>query len=153
MQFLENRIRPPFVALIAIALEVLASYLMPLAGFDFSYNWLVGIVIALAGFCCAFAGLRAFSRAGTTHDPVNIEAASSLVTTGIYRYTRNPMYVGLTLLVTGIAIGLGALSALIVVAGMVFYINRFQIIPEERVMHQLFGEEFEKYSAAVRRWI
>jgi protein-S-isoprenylcysteine O-methyltransferase Ste14 len=95
----------------------------------------------------------AFRRANTTINPVKIEAASSIVTNGIYRYTRNPMYVGLTLLLAGWAIHIAVPFVLLGPLVFILYITRFQIIPEERVLTSKFGGEYRKYQERVRRWL
>jgi len=99
------------------------------------------------------AGVRAFQRARTTVDPLRPEKASALVTSGIYRRTRNPMYVALAIALLGWAIWLGHPLALLGVAAFVAWINRFQIAPEERALRALFGPEFERYCSEVRRWL
>jgi protein-S-isoprenylcysteine O-methyltransferase Ste14 len=81
------------------------------------------------------------------------EAASSLVVAGIYRVTRNPMYLGFLLILLGWAAWLSNVLALLPLAGFVIYMNVFQIRPEERALEALFGPEFEAYKKQVRRWI
>jgi protein-S-isoprenylcysteine O-methyltransferase Ste14 len=80
------------------------------------------------------------------------DAASSLVVSGIYRYTRNPMYAGFLLILLGWAAFLSNILALIVLPAFVLYMNRFQILPEERVLTTLFADEYTEYLARVRRW-
>jgi protein-S-isoprenylcysteine O-methyltransferase Ste14 len=86
-------------------------------------------------------------------NPLHPEATSSLVITGIYRHTRNPMYVGFAAVLLGWAAYLAAPLALLGPLTFVLYITRFQIIPEERALHAKFGPEFAAYQARVRRWI
>lgn len=99
------------------------------------------------------AGLYSFYRARTSVDPHKPEKASSLVTAGVYRITRNPMYVGLAIILGAWAIRLGSLLSMAGVVIFMLYITRFQIIPEERVMREKFGEQHEKYHSKVRRWL
>jgi protein-S-isoprenylcysteine O-methyltransferase Ste14 len=89
----------------------------------------------------------------TTTNPLKPANASALVVRGIYRVTRNPMYLGLAALLAAWAIYLSSLAALAVLPLFVLYINRFQIAPEERALRSRFGAEFEAYRARVRRWI
>ena len=106
----------------------------------------------MAGIFGATA-VRAFLTARTTIDPVHIDQASALVTTGIYRVTRNPMYVALTALLCTWAAYLGTPW---VIAGPILFaafINRFQIIPEERMLRTLFGDAYAAYCQHVRRWL
>jgi protein-S-isoprenylcysteine O-methyltransferase Ste14 len=109
--------------------------------------------IALLGGCISFSGILAFRRARTTVSPLQPERTSALVATGIYRFTRNPMYVGLLIILFAWSVFL--LSALSVVGPLMFvlYMGRFQIAPEERVLSTLFGPDYADYSARVRRWL
>jgi protein-S-isoprenylcysteine O-methyltransferase Ste14 len=95
----------------------------------------------------------AFRRARTTTNPLKPEAASSLVIAGVYRYTRNPMYVGVACVLVGWAVYRGSLPAFVVPVLFVLFITRFQIIPEERVLSAKFGPKFAEYQAKVRRWL
>ena len=113
----------------------------------------LAILFGLFGLVVALLGFRAFGEAKTTVNPVKIETASSLVTTGVYRYTRNPMYVGLASLLVAWAIYLAAPLTLLGPLAFVLYITRFQIIPEERALSRIFGRPYDDYRAMVRRWI
>jgi protein-S-isoprenylcysteine O-methyltransferase Ste14 len=94
-----------------------------------------------------------FRRAKTTVNPMTPDAASSLVVSGIYRYTRNPMYLGFLLILTGWAALLSNMLALAVLPAFVVFMNRFQISPEERVLASLFPVDYAEYRARVRRWL
>ncbi len=106
----------------------------------------------IGAFFC-IAGVVSFRQAKTTVNPLKPEKASSLVSSGIYRVSRNPMYVGFALFLLAWAVYLASLWALAGVAGFVLYINRFQIVPEERALKSLFGDEFEDYRMRVKRWL
>ncbi len=86
-------------------------------------------------------------------NPIKPGAASSLVSSGVYRFTRNPMYLGLSVTLLGWAMFLSNPLALLAVPLFVLYINRFQIDPEERVLSSLFGAEYAAYKEKVRRWL
>ncbi len=86
-------------------------------------------------------------------NPIKPGAASSLVSSGVYRFTRNPMYLGLSVTLLGWAVFLSNWLALLAVPVFVLYINRFQIDPEERVLSSLFGAEYAAYKEKVRRWL
>jgi hypothetical protein len=112
--------------------------------------------------CGGVAGVReAHGRAcdqgvravGTTINPVAIDTASILVTSGVYRISRNPMYVGLTSVLAALGVGLGSGWALVGPVVFVLFITRFQIVPEERVMLAKFGAEYGAYRDTVRRWL
>ena len=94
-----------------------------------------------------------FRRNKTTINPVDLESASALVTSGVFRFSRNPMYVGFTAMLVGWAVCLAAPWALVGPVAFVLFTNRFQIIPEERVMREKFGQAYDDYQAQVRRWI
>lgn len=150
---LEHRIPPPVVGILAGgAMWVLAAFgpslsLPPAAT--------LAVVIALIGAGISFdiAGILAFRRARTTVNPLNPEKATALVTGGVYRITRNPMYVGIVFFLLAWAVHLGAVSAFAGPIAFMLYIARFQIRPEERALRDAFGAEFEAYSARVRRWL
>jgi protein-S-isoprenylcysteine O-methyltransferase Ste14 len=105
------------------------------------------------GLASGASGVMAFRRHRTTTNPIRIDAASSLVTGGVYRLTRNPMYLGLALLLSAWAAYLGTPWALLGPLGLVVFLTRFQIIPEERVMLGKFGAAYDAYRRRVRRWI
>ena len=111
-----------------------------------------GIAITL-GALVVVQGARTFWRNKTTINPVDLESASALVTSGVFRYSRNPMYVGFTVMLVGWAVSLAAPWALLGPLAFVLFTNRFQIIPEERVMRAKFGQAYDDYRAQVRRWI
>lgn len=118
---------------------------------------LVRTVIALATFGLAVAilvtAIVGFRKARTTVDPMHPEAASAIVTTGIYRYTRNPMYLGFLLALISWAVFLGNVFSALIALLFVAYMNRFQIAPEERALRARFGTSYERYLSSVRRWI
>lgn len=153
MNFLELKIPPPAVGLCV----ALAMWLMPpLAGIlDFPLGPRVAIAVAfvLVGQGIAVSGMIAFRRAKTTINPIKASSASSLVSSGIYRFTRNPMYLGMLLTLLGWAVYLANPMALLLVPLFVLYIHRFQIKPEERVLSSLFGAPYAEYTDRVRRWI
>jgi len=111
------------------------------------------IALAAVGLLFMISGVMAFRSARTTINPVDIEAASALVTGGVFRRTRNPMYVGFTLLLLAWALYLAAPWTLLGVAVFIAFIQRFQILPEERVMRAKFGEAYAQYAVRVRRWL
>ena len=78
---------------------------------------------------------------------------NTLVTDGLYRYTRNPMYLGMLLLLSAYALWLGNPVAVVPLIMFVWYISRFQIMPEELALKKIFGQQFDEYTSSVRRWI
>jgi protein-S-isoprenylcysteine O-methyltransferase Ste14 len=117
--------------------------------------WRMGaaLTLAAAGLGFDLAGLFYFVRARTTINPLKPASTSSLVSSGVYRFTRNPMYLGMLLVLLAWAAFLSSVAALLVAPLFVLYINRFQIIPEERILASKFGAEFAAYKKKVRRWL
>lgn len=153
MQTLELKIPPLFLVVVAAVLMWIGAYSFRQLSFRFTHQPLVACGFALCGaFTCAI-GIMEFNRAKTTVNPMKPQSASSLVRTGIYRRTRNPMYLGFLSLLLASAILTGNVAAFFVLPGFVIYMNRFQIKPEERALARLFGDEFESYCSQVRRWI
>lgn len=153
VQALDNRIPPPLVAFVcALGMWGLAAITPVVQTHGLIRGIAAGVIVAL-GLGITLGGMLAFRRAATTVNPLQPQTATTLVTAGVYRITRNPMYLGLALVLLGWAVWLSAPWALACVVVFVLFIHRFQIIPEERAMASLFGEAFEAYRARVRRWI
>ena len=157
-RWLEHRIPPPLIDLACAALMWWLAGLLPQAQlWPRGGSWLVWVValsLALIGGLIALAGVREFARARTTVNPLAPQRASTLVTGGIYRYTRNPMYLGMLLVLIGWGVWLG--NAVALLAGpllAVLVLNALQIAPEERVMRERFGDDYARYAARVRRWL
>ncbi|MEM8799772.1 MAG: isoprenylcysteine carboxylmethyltransferase family protein [Pseudomonadota bacterium] len=150
---LELKVPPPVVAMVsAFAIWGLAQSVPELA-VNVPGQRLVGGLVALCGLLLGFVALGLFKRYNTTFTPVAPQKSSALVTTGIYRMTRNPMYLGLAVILLGWTIALGTIAGLFLIAGFVAYITRFQIVPEEAALRQIFGEDFTAYCRRVRRWL
>ncbi|KUM52135.1 methyltransferase family protein [Rheinheimera sp. EpRS3] len=153
MQALELKIPPlVLVALFALAMWLLAQLAPPLA-LPVGWRLVLTIGFAGAGVVVALSGVLAFRRANTTVDPRVPQQTSSLVARGIYRYSRNPMYLGFLLLLTALACYLMNAVAFILLPLFVLYMNRFQIAPEERHLLHKFGAEYQSYTTQVRRWL
>jgi protein-S-isoprenylcysteine O-methyltransferase Ste14 len=152
LQTLELTIPPPIVALtLAAAMWGVSSITSPIA--LPASSRIVATVLALIGFSLAFAGIVSFLRAKTTIHPTTPEAATSLVTNGLYRFTRNPMYLGLVIVLIAWAVFLSNAWTLAGPLLAVLYLNRFQIAPEERALDALFGADYAAYKRNVRRWL
>jgi len=153
MNALELRVPP--LALLFISGVLIGLIALGTAPLAWVYPTRVAIAAsaAIAGLLIAWSGVVSFRRARTTVNPLRPEAATSLVASGIYRYTRNPMYLGMLLVLIGWTVFLARPWALAVLPAFVAYMNRFQIGPEERALEGVFGGEFEAYRRAVRRWL
>lgn len=152
---MELRIPPPVVFMVsAVIMRVLASAL-PFVEVSVPAIIRGGVAVFLfvLGLASGVMGLAALQRAGTTSDPRRPTGAAVLVTTGIYSYTRNPMYLGLAAALLAWAVWLSNVAALAGVVAFMLYIQRFQILPEERVLAARFGEAYEEYRRSVPRWL
>ncbi len=153
MRSLELKIPPPVVALTCGALMWFLARETPFASWPVAGRGVLALTLAALGVCISASGVVTFHRAATTTNPMRPGDASTLVTGGIYRRTRNPMYLGLALVLLGWGAQLANVLALLFLPGFVLYIDRFQIIPEERMLAGLFGTEYQAYQASVRRWL
>ncbi len=153
MSALELKVPPPIVTLVLALLMWLTPAVAGLVQIPDAARIFCAVVLVCVGLGISIAGVLAFRRAKTTVNPVQASMASSLVIRGVYRYTRNPMYVGLVLILLAWAVLLANPFAVLWVVVFVLYITRFQIFPEERVLMSLFGNEYEAYKGRVRRWV
>ena len=153
MKKLENRIPPPFVTLlVAAAMSGVAAF-SPTLEIHNSVRYSLVAVFFFLGALFGAPAIRAFVRAKTTIDPVHVDRASSVVTSGIYSYTRNPMYVAMTCLLLSWAAYLNASWSFLGPLLFIAFITRFQILPEERAMGAKFGGAYLDYKRRVRRWV
>jgi protein-S-isoprenylcysteine O-methyltransferase Ste14 len=145
---------PPVVVVLLVGLMMAGSArIAPNLAFAVPSRRAVAIGLAVVGTVIALAGVVSFRRARTTVDPRYPQRVSALVTSGIYRFTRNPMYLGMLVTLAGWAVELGHVLPFLFLPLFVAVLNRLQIQPEERVLVARFGPEFAEYSARVRRWI
>ncbi len=150
---LEVKIPPPVVTVATAAIMWGISRLLPGIALSTDIRWAAALALAVAGLAIGIAGVMSFRRARTTTNPTQPDKASALVCAGIYRFTRNPMYLGLVFILVAWAVFLSSAWALLGVAGFVLYMSRFQIAPEERALSRIFGGEYDAYTTRVRRWL
>lgn len=153
MQTLELKVPPPAVVLLIAVAMWLAVSMSGALVFALPGRLAVAIALAILGVAISAAGIVSFQRARTTVNPTRPDTASSLVATGVYRFTRNPMYLGLFLVLVGWAAYLSNAVALAGPLLFALYITRFQIAPEERALAAKFGAAFDDYRRRTRRWI
>ena len=146
-------IPPPIVALVSGLAMWGVAFLVPALSIAFPFQSALGYVLIGLGVSIDLISIAAFRKAKTTVTPLAPEKASSLVVSGLYRFTRNPMYLGLLLILSGVALLLGSPLNLAVLIAFVAYITAFQIKPEEVRLSEIFGSEYESYKGQVRRWI
>ncbi len=150
---MKTRIPPPFIMFFAAAVMWALHRWLPLV------EWLgapwnrMGALFIAAGVAVSVSAFRRFKRAGTTVNPRDPGKASRLVTDSVFRFSRNPMYLGLLLALIGWALLLGSASQWIVPPMFAIGITRVQIIPEEQTLARLFGDEYQAYRRTVRRWL
>ncbi|MEM1176614.1 MAG: isoprenylcysteine carboxylmethyltransferase family protein [Pseudomonadota bacterium] len=150
---MKTRIPPPVILLIFGVAMWGVSRDATIYLFTLPQPLLISVLVATLGFAVATAGLRQFSRAQTTVNPHKVADASALVTDGIYRHTRNPMYVGLFLVLLAWTLWLGVIANVVLLMLFVVAINELQIKPEETALTALFGDEYRAYCSRVRRWV
>lgn len=150
---LELKIPPAVVLLAAMMVMRLTALLAPGLDFDFPRRIAVAGIMALAGVGVVVAGIVALRARKTTINPITPSDTRFLVVSGIYRWTRNPMYLGLCMVLTSWGLVLGNFAALVWVLAMAAYLQRFQIQPEERALARMFGRDYEAYLRKVRRWL
>jgi protein-S-isoprenylcysteine O-methyltransferase Ste14 len=153
MGTLELKIPPPAVsALVAAIMWGISRLTVPLE-VPGLIRVVVAVLLVLTGACIGIAGVVAFRHGKTTINPMKPQTTSTLISSGIYRFSRNPMYVGILFALAAWAIFLSSTWAMIGPVAFVLYINRFQIEPEERVLAGMFGAAYADYKSAVRRWL
>lgn len=156
MKFLELKCPPPIAMFVAAMVALLASqrngiFLQQQAHIVDNLVW--PLVFLIAGIAMALAGVKEFSHYKTTVNPLHPEKSTSLVVTGIFQITRNPMYLGMLVVLLGWADFLDSIVAFIGPLIFFSYITFFQIQPEEKIMKEQFGDDFVQYCASVRRWL
>lgn len=153
MTFLELRVPPVLqVLIIGIAMYGLSS-IFPAFQFLIAGSAWLGSGLIIISLCIILMGIVEFKKAQTTVNPHTPEKSATLVTRGIYQYSRNPMYFGVFLALLDWALYLSNILAFVLLPVFVIYVSRFQIQPEEKVMTQKFGNDYRAYLARVRRWV
>ena len=151
MKSLENKIPPAVVWLVCALIMKSIAYVLPFVALP--HLPIAAVVMALIGIGAGIAGIWNFYKARTTMNPLEPSKATHFVSEGIYKLSRNPMYVGLACCLVSWAIWLSYLLPWLGVLLFIAYMTRFQIIPEERVLRQKFGDEYQNYCLKVRRWL
>lgn len=153
MTSLELKVPPIALVFIFMFSMWLVSAQLPKPDILGSGSTIAAAFIVIFGAAVSISGVLAFRQAQTTVNPLAPQEASTLVKSGVYRITRNPMYVGFLLFLIGFGIYLQSVYSLVLCLGFVVYMNRFQIGPEERCLEAHFRNEFVLYKDKVRRWI
>lgn len=152
MKALELKIHPPIILFLSLGLTYGLSRFLPLLALPSALSGLHGYV-AGTGVLVILAGIWEFRKVKTTINPTKPEKTSHLVSGGIYRVTRNPMYLGMVFIIVAAIFKLGNYWGFIALPCFMLFITQFQIKPEERIIEGIFGEEYLQYKSKVRRWL
>ncbi|MDZ7715196.1 MAG: isoprenylcysteine carboxylmethyltransferase family protein [Balneolaceae bacterium] len=147
------KIPPALVAVFIAGMMWLLNYLLPVGNLYLPGTRLVAVTLFVIGGIIGVISLYQFFKIKTTINPHNPEKTSQLVVNGLYNVSRNPMYLALFILLVAYATVLHNIFNLLILPIFVWYMNRFQIIPEEQALSEKFGEDFEEYRSQVRRWL
>lgn len=147
------KVPPVAVLLVAVLLLAAGHWLLPGLSLSLPGQVSAALLFGLAGIVPGIQAVVEFIARKTTVNPMEPEKATTLVTDGIYRFSRNPMYLGLLCLLLAFALFWGTLTVIVVAPLFVWYMTEFQIKPEEDSLRQVFGAEYEAYLSDVRRWI
>lgn len=148
---MNNKIPPPIVTLICgIAIYFSKTFFNQF----FSYNNnIISLFLMILGLTIFVSAVKSFRRQKTTVNPLDPKQASSLVTSGIFKFSRNPMYLGMLIILLSMAFKFNLIGGMIISLFFYIFITKFQIIPEEAAMNELFGNEFIDYCKKTKRWI
>jgi len=144
---MELKIPPPLLTLNAILL------IWGVSKIESSITGILSLLLLVTGIAIALSAFVSFRKASTTVNPMKPEKTTKLVQFGVYQFSRNPMYLSLLFALSSFAVYLESYLSFGVVMLFIVYITRFQIIPEEKILEQLFPDEFEEYKSKVNRWI
>ena len=148
---MNNKIPPPIITLICGLGIYFSRSLFP------KYNYIsiniIAVSFLLLGIIILITAVLSFKKQGTTVSPLQPEKASYLVVSGIFKYSRNPMYLGMLLILISMTIKFNFVGGILIIFAFIAFITKFQIIPEEEAMEKLFGQEFKNYKKTTRRWL
>jgi protein-S-isoprenylcysteine O-methyltransferase Ste14 len=144
---------PPVVAIIVGLAMYFVDRHAPWGKIESAWQAPLAMVLLMLGLVVMLVAAMSFLRARTTINPMRPLRASRLMTTGIYRISRNPIYLADVLVLAAVAVWLGNAFNVMLLAAFVWYIQRFQIRPEEQALAKLFGADYTAYCVRVRRWL
>jgi len=153
MTILHNKIPPPIIALMVGSLMWYLSKHIPLLTFHFFAQEYLAYILMVIGISLDIISFFNFRKNKTTVNPIRPDKTKKLVVTGFYTFTRNPMYLGMFLILFGTGLIFSSISGLFALPLFIVLINELQIKPEEKMLEKLFGERFIEYKTKVRRWI
>lgn len=151
VNYMNNKIPPPIVTFIC-SLAIYFSKTFFIQFYSYNNNT-ISLFLLILGLTVFILAVKAFNRQKTTVNPLDPKQASSLVSSGIFKYSRNPMYLGMLIILLAISFKFNLVGGIVISLFFYIFITKFQILPEEEAMNELFGDEFIEYSNRTRRWI
>lgn len=152
---MKAKIPPDIVFLSCGILMWLITKHIPGFHLNIPYPGVLAVIVFLLGFTIIYSAKKALKKQHTTERPGRdaLYQVKALVTNGVYRHSRNPIYLGMVVLLFGWALILTNWLSMMGVIAFVWFITLFQILPEENALAQIFGDEYRQYKRRVRRWI
>lgn len=148
---LKNKLPPPLVTLFFAGLVYYSTALIP--SVSFRWQGALALIVLIVGLGVIATAVVTFRRLQTTVNPLQPKSASALAISGIFGYSRNPMYLGMLFILFALSVYTGAVASVLLLPSFMAYISIMQIAPEEQAMNELFGSEFTDYCSRVRRWL
>ena len=148
---MNNKIPPPIVTLAFGLMIYFSRNIFP--DINNIIFYILSLFFIILGPFILISAVRSFKAEQTTINPININNASSLVISGVFKYSRNPMYLGMGFILLALSFRFNLVGGILFTSIFIMYITKFQIIPEEAAMKSIFGEDFNKYKNKTRRWI
>ena len=148
---MNNKIPPPIITLTFGLAIYFSRPLFPY--FNSGIFDAIGLIFLILGIVTLGSAVSSFKKHETTINPIAIKKASSLVISGAFKYSRNPMYLGMVFFLLAITAKFNVIGGILITFLFASFITKFQIIPEEEAMHEIFGEEFDSYKQKTRRWL
>ena len=148
---MNNKIPPPIVTLSFGLMIYFSRNIFP--DINNIIFYILSLFFIILGPFILISAVRSFKAEQTTINPININNASSLVISGVFKYSRNPMYLGMVFILLALSFRFNLVGGILFTSIFIMYITKFQIIPEEAAMKSIFGEDFNKYKNKTRRWI
>ncbi|WP_299472051.1 isoprenylcysteine carboxylmethyltransferase family protein [uncultured Roseibium sp.] len=147
------KVPPPLILVVAVVFTFAAASWFPGLTFEFPGQFVLAAILFFLGLVPDILALLTFVRRKTTVNPMAPEETSALVTDGIYRISRNPMYLGLLFLLIAASLYFSSFVSILIIPAFIAYLTEFQIKPEEEILREKFGEPYENYLRKVRRWV
>lgn len=153
MSRIQNKIPPPIITLIIGLMMWSLNIYYPIQEYDSTLLFYFGITFIVLGLYLDVVSFFNFRKNKTTVNPISPEKATNLVIGGFYRFTRNPMYLGMLSILTGTALLFGSLSPVVMLPFFIYTMNELQIMPEEIALEKIFSSQYTSYKQKVRRWL